>query len=528
MIEKNRYRLGEYQITEYQGGVLWWSAHHGFAEQRSGRCFIYEDILMFGQFSNKEDGFLKREFLRRLRELPIWNKTKFYCFLSDLLEVSSGRSLDRAWGSGIPPILSGKRDRAQDAQYESPGTFRLDKYIITVAGAEEVSWRALEGMDRVVGGRCMIHSGILFIGPKDYEAEREGGRELSNELEETAPWKRTDIWSQGLVLCPCESSPQTRQPYNIGEKVRWRGRKYPEKTVTTFWKGYQEAFKFKSLFPPRMKFKEPLSGQPRLPAGFKSQKPSWPFHLPGKARIFELSLLLVRRVIGLMLSLYSWTRDYIATTPLRRIIVNRTVAKSRYKRIMEAFMSLKRYLLPALILIMQAGGIFDVTLVNGDDFDRRHRNRYRERHRDDDARGRCQLKAVADPIYRENCGGCHFAYQPELLPSASWVKILDSPDNHFGESFEFDEETKEAMLGYLQTNAADHSSAKRAVKIMRSLDGQVPTRITEIPYIKRKHHEISAAIVKRRSIGSLSNCTACHGRAQEGIYDDDFVAIPEQ
>jgi hypothetical protein len=526
MIEKNRYRLGEYQITEYEGGALWWSAHHGFAEQRSGRCFIYEDILMFGQFGNKEDGFLKREFLQRLKELPVWNKTKYYCFLSDLLEASSGRSLDQAWGSRIPAILSGKRARAQDAQNESLGSFRLDKYIITVAGAEEISWRAPEGMDRVIGGRCMIHSGILFIGPKDYEAGRESGRELSNELEEMAPWNRTDIWSHGLVLCPCEPPPQTGRLYNIGEKVRRRGRNYPEKTVTTFWKGYQEAFKLKSPSPPGIKFREPSSGQPRLPASFKSQKPSWPFHLPGKARIFEFSLLLVRRVIGLMLSLYSWSRDYIATIPLMRITVNRNDGKRRYKSIMEVIMKLKRYLLPALILIMQAGGIFDVTLANGDDFDRRHRNRYRERH-GDDTRGRGQLKAVVDPVYKENCGACHFAYQPELLPSASWVKILNSSDNHFGESLELDQETKKAMLGYLQTNAAEHSSAKRAVKIMRSLDGQVPTRITEIPYIKEKHHEISAAITKRRSIGSLSNCTACHGRAQEGIYDDDFVVIPE-
>jgi hypothetical protein len=76
MIEKNRYRLGEYQITEYEDGSLWWNAHHGFAEQQSGRCFTYEDILMFGEFIDKEDGFLKREFLQGLKKLSIWNKTK--------------------------------------------------------------------------------------------------------------------------------------------------------------------------------------------------------------------------------------------------------------------------------------------------------------------------------------------------------------------------------------------------------------------------------------------------------------------
>ena len=32
---------------------------------------------------------------------------------------------------------------------------------------------------------------------------------------------------------------------------------------------------------------------------------------------------------------------------------------------------------------------------------------------------------------------------------------------------------------------------------------------------------------KRESIGSLSNCLACHITAEEGIYEDDNVKIPK-
>ena len=524
MIEKNIYRLGEYQITEYEGGALWWSTHHGFAEQRSGRCFIHEDILMFGQFTNKEDGFLKREFLNRLKYLPIWNKTKFYCFLSDLLDVSSGRNLGQAWGSQIPPMLSEKRSRDQESQDEGPGTFRLAKYRITVSGSNQISWQSLEGIDRIVGGQCIIHSDILFIGPKDHEAGTQFSGEFYKGLNEIAPWKRTKFWGSSLALRPCESPPQTGRPYNIGEKARCHDTKYSEKLLTTLWKECQEAFR--SLWPSDSKIRESWARQLHRMSSFKFRKLSLHFHGQLRVRIFEILPPLMRRVIGFIRNLYLWSTDHIASIPLRRIMVNKNDGKRRYKSIMEVFMRLKRYLLPALILITQAGGIFDVTIAKGDEFDRRHRNRYRERH-GDDARGRGRLKAVVDPMYKENCGACHFAYQPELLPSASWVGILNSSNNHFGESLELDEETKKAMLDYLQTNAAEHSSAKRAVKIMRSLDGQVPTRIIDIPYIKEKHHEISVAITKRRSIGSLSNCTACHGRAQEGIYDDDFVVIPE-
>jgi len=62
---------------------------------------------------------------------------------------------------------------------------------------------------------------------------------------------------------------------------------------------------------------------------------------------------------------------------------------------------------------------------------------------------------------------------------------------------------------------------------MKSLRSHVPLRITEVPYIKDKHHRISTEIIKRDSVGSLSNCLACHRRAEEGIYDDDYVAIPD-
>jgi hypothetical protein len=189
-------------------------------------------------------------------------------------------------------------------------------------------------------------------------------------------------------------------------------------------------------------------------------------------------------------------------------------------------MRLKRVLFFVLIVATLSFSVFHARVASGDKDDQRHHNRYRERHRDDDS-GRSYLKAVAHPAYKENCGACHFAYQPELLPSESWGRILNRLDDHFGESFELNEETKKAIMGYLQTNAAEHSTAKRAVKILRSSGRQVPARITEIPYIRKKHHDVSAATLKRQSIGSLSNCNSCHTRAEEGIYDDDFVIIPD-
>ena len=100
-------------------------------------------------------------------------------------------------------------------------------------------------------------------------------------------------------------------------------------------------------------------------------------------------------------------------------------------------------------------------------------------------------------------------------------------DDHFGESIELDDDSRKTISDYLKSNSAEYSSAKRAVKIMRSLGNQVPLRITDIPYIREKHHEISPNVFKRESIGSLSNCSACHTTAENGIYEDDNVKIPK-
>ena len=85
---------------------------------------------------------------------------------------------------------------------------------------------------------------------------------------------------------------------------------------------------------------------------------------------------------------------------------------------------------------------------------------------------------------------------------------------------------KKNISAYLKSNGAETSSAKRAVKIVRSLGNHVPMRITDTPYIREKHHELNPEVFKRESVGSLSNCIACHTTAEEGIYDDEDVKIP--
>lgn len=147
--------------------------------------------------------------------------------------------------------------------------------------------------------------------------------------------------------------------------------------------------------------------------------------------------------------------------------------------------------------------------------------------KNDDHASKTHLKPVANPTYKETCGACHFLYQPGLLPSGSWGRILSNLKDHFGETVDVDAESKITVEKYLMDNSAEYSKAKRSVKIMKSLKGQMPTRITEIPYIRGKHHEISAEVFTRKAVGSLSNCSACHRTADQGVYNDDHVLIPK-
>ena len=177
-------------------------------------------------------------------------------------------------------------------------------------------------------------------------------------------------------------------------------------------------------------------------------------------------------------------------------------------------------------LLLMANGFFYAALA--DHNRRQERRRYQERHRNSsEHNGNTHLTPVNNRTYRETCGSCHFAYQPELLPSGSWGKILANPSDHFGEEIKLDPESKRIIGEYLKANAAEYSSAKLAVKIMRSLGSQTPLRITDIPYIRKEHEdEVSPDVLKRKSIGSLSNCSACHTTADQGIYDDKYVVIP--
>ncbi|MCF6257265.1 MAG: diheme cytochrome c [Gammaproteobacteria bacterium] len=144
------------------------------------------------------------------------------------------------------------------------------------------------------------------------------------------------------------------------------------------------------------------------------------------------------------------------------------------------------------------------------------------------SQSRLDVAPVDNAFYKEECGSCHFPYQPGLLPARSWQRLMGGLEDHFAENAELEAVDAEQLTAYLTENAADTSDYKRSRGISRSLaKDDAPLRISTTRYFKRKHHELPDRMVKDNpDVRSFSNCELCHERAAQGSYDEHQVKVP--
>ena len=137
-----------------------------------------------------------------------------------------------------------------------------------------------------------------------------------------------------------------------------------------------------------------------------------------------------------------------------------------------------------------------------------------------------RVEPVTNPQYQDECGACHFAYQPGLLPARSWRKLMDNLADHFGENAELDDADKQLLLTYLEKNSADNSSSYLSRKVMRSLPRKgTVMKISKLGFMAREHDEIPRRVFKG-DLQGLTNCNACHQRAEQGSYNENEIKIP--
>jgi len=132
-----------------------------------------------------------------------------------------------------------------------------------------------------------------------------------------------------------------------------------------------------------------------------------------------------------------------------------------------------------------------------------------------------------NPTYEQECGACHYALNPSLLPAASWAGLMASLGEHFGEDASLDDPTSRQIAAWLVENAAETFDTESANRF-RVVAPDDPYRVSSTPYWVRKHVSVPPEVFRRRSVQSKVNCAACHRDAASGRFDDQAIAIPEE
>lgn len=125
---------------------------------------------------------------------------------------------------------------------------------------------------------------------------------------------------------------------------------------------------------------------------------------------------------------------------------------------------------------------------------------------------------TSNATYRSECGSCHIAYPPQLLPRESWQALMAGLPTHFGSDASVDAKTAKQVESYLVANASRKGSASTGAK--------PPLRITETRWFQHEHDEVPGRVWKSTAVKSPSNCGACHPGAERGDFSEHAVRVP--
>ncbi|MDF1746955.1 MAG: hypothetical protein P1V19_24910 [Gimesia sp.] len=128
---------------------------------------------------------------------------------------------------------------------------------------------------------------------------------------------------------------------------------------------------------------------------------------------------------------------------------------------------------------------------------------------------------VTHELTNEECSECHFAFPGDMLPSRSWIELMNSLESHFGEDASLDQESVAEIINYLDSNSADSSWFGN--RFSRGQTREWPDRITETDYWLREHkNQLFTDPVSLENISPV-DCAACHDNASKGIFNVDDV-----
>ena len=121
--------------------------------------------------------------------------------------------------------------------------------------------------------------------------------------------------------------------------------------------------------------------------------------------------------------------------------------------------------------------------------------------------------------WQKECGACHVAYPPSLLPAASWHEMMNTLDRHFGTDASLDAAQTREILNFLTANAGRRAAVGR--------DGKPLQRITETNWFRHEHDEVPGWLWIDARVKRPANCAACHQKAEAGDYSERSLRLPK-
>lgn len=129
-------------------------------------------------------------------------------------------------------------------------------------------------------------------------------------------------------------------------------------------------------------------------------------------------------------------------------------------------------------------------------------------------------QAPANAEYQAECGSCHLAYPPGLLPARAWDGLMAGLADHFGDNAELPADSAARILDHLRDNAAGRRFSLQSQQ-------QIPLRISETTWFRHEHDEVPKRLVQANpEVRSFSNCQACHPKAESASFNEHRVDIP--
>jgi len=129
----------------------------------------------------------------------------------------------------------------------------------------------------------------------------------------------------------------------------------------------------------------------------------------------------------------------------------------------------------------------------------------------DSALAESREEPAGNATWKAECGTCHLAYPPNLLPAPAWRRVMAGLERHFGTDASIDARSAAEISAFLEI----HAGRDRHAQV-----DQETNRITESAWFRQKHAELVPTVWRHRLVKTPLNCGACHAAAERGDFSE--------